>query len=229
MRRGIISKGFTKPVNLSLYENQLRGHLPEKLGSIFGFDFIDVSENYLTGPIPSNMCKKGVTRGLLMLQNNFTGGIPVSKLRQLHDSAEIQGEQELALRRDLHQDLEIAQPEHYRHQGHSVQLQDRSYINIASNSLSVEIPSSLGSLPSLNALNISDNQLSGRIQGTMSSLKRNLLDLSNNKLTGGIPLSLSVDAYNGSFDGNPELCSETVYGFKRCRRESGMSKVSELC
>ncbi|RVW56227.1 Receptor-like protein kinase HSL1 [Vitis vinifera] len=57
---------------------QLSGPIPQKLGSWADFDYIDVSENSLTGPIPPDMCKNGKMKELLMLQNKFTGEIPVT-------------------------------------------------------------------------------------------------------------------------------------------------------
>jgi hypothetical protein len=98
---------------------------------------------------------------------------------------------------------------------------------MANNSLSGQIPSSLGSLPTLNALNLSNNQLSGEIPGAFSSLRLSLLDLSHNRLTGPVPQSLSVAAYNGSFAANPGLCSSMISSsvFPRCPSASGMSRA----
>ncbi|PHT59927.1 hypothetical protein CQW23_02290 [Capsicum baccatum] len=89
---------------------------------------------------------------------------------------------------------------------------------MAKNSLSGTIPVSLGSLPTLISLNLSENQLSGQILKSLSNLKLNLLDFLNNQLTGEIPDSLSLDAYKGSFAGNNGLC---IKNFHRCYDESG--------
>ncbi|KAJ4962687.1 hypothetical protein NE237_022626 [Protea cynaroides] len=93
-------------------------------------------------------------------------------------------------------------------------------INMAWNSFSGSIPSVLGSLPALNSLNLSDNKLSGSIPSSLSSLKLSLLDLSHNELSGQIPESLSIDAYNGSFAGNPGLCSSNIQSFQPCSSDS---------
>ncbi|KAJ9566274.1 LOW QUALITY PROTEIN: hypothetical protein OSB04_002240, partial [Centaurea solstitialis] len=109
--------------------NQLTGRLPQNLGSWSDFIFIDVSENYLTGPIPPDMCKNGKMTQLLMPQNN---------------------------------------------------LLDRGN----------GLKSTFRSDPDL------------------SSLSLRLFDLSHNRLVGAISEPLS----NGSFVGNPGLCSKKGYG-----------------
>nr|DAD47709.1 TPA_asm: hypothetical protein HUJ06_017646 [Nelumbo nucifera] len=50
-----------------LFRNNLNGTLPQRLGYWTVFDTIDVSENYLTGLIPPDMCKNGMLKALLML------------------------------------------------------------------------------------------------------------------------------------------------------------------
>ncbi|GKV19963.1 hypothetical protein SLEP1_g30152 [Rubroshorea leprosula] len=95
---------------------------------------------------------------------------------------------------------------------------------MADNSLSGEIRSSLGSLRTLNSLNLSGNKLSGQIPESLSYLRLSLLDLSNNELTGPIPKSLSIEAYSGSFSNNPGLCSESVRSFRQCPTDTGTSK-----
>ncbi|KAK4402162.1 Receptor-like protein kinase [Sesamum angolense] len=84
---GELPPGLGNLTNLEYFDastNRLYGNLseirtaPQKLGSWAEFIFIDVSENFLSGPIPPDMCKKGTMWKLLMLQNNFTGEIPGS-------------------------------------------------------------------------------------------------------------------------------------------------------
>ncbi|KAI9086452.1 hypothetical protein K1719_031536 [Acacia pycnantha] len=43
--------------NLSELRNNLTGPIPQKIGPWAEFDSIDVSENFLTGLIPPDMCK----------------------------------------------------------------------------------------------------------------------------------------------------------------------------
>ncbi|CAI0464250.1 unnamed protein product [Linum tenue] len=193
---------------IDIEDNQFEGRLTADIRKAKSLGQLLVSNNRLSGELPEEISQATSLVAISLSDNKFSGEIPES----------VGGLKLLSSLQMQNNNLSGSIPR-------SISLcNSLSDLNIARNSLSGEIPSSLGSLPTLNALNISDNQLSGRIPGTLSSLKLSLLDLSNNRLTGGIPLSLSVDAYDGSFDGNPELCSETVNGFKRCRRESGMSK-----
>ncbi|PHU00832.1 Receptor-like protein kinase HAIKU2 [Capsicum chinense] len=95
---------------------------------------------------------------------------------------------------------------------------------MAKNFLSGTIPVSLGSLPTLISLNLSENQLLGQIPKSLSNLKLNLLDFLNNQLMGAIPDSLSLDAYKGSFAENNGFCSKNIKNFHRCYGESGKPK-----
>ncbi|KFK43299.1 hypothetical protein AALP_AA1G106000 [Arabis alpina] len=297
---------FKDLMNLSLYTNKLTGPLPQGLGSLADFDFIDASSNLLTGPIPPDMCKNGKMKALLLLQNNLTGTIPenyvnclsLKRFRVAENSLNgtvpngLWGLPELEIidiamnnfEGSITADIKTAKmlgtldikfnkfsdelPEEIgeakaltkielnnnRFLGEipssigklkglsSLKMQSNGFsgnipdsigscsmlsdLNMAQNSLSGEIPHMLGSLPTLNALNLSDNKLSGRIPESLSSLRLSLLDLSNNKLSGRVPLSLS--SYNGSFNGNPGLCSTTIKSFNRCVNSSGSHRDTRI-
>ncbi|KAK6121044.1 hypothetical protein DH2020_045215 [Rehmannia glutinosa] len=75
------------------------------------------------------------------------------------------------------------------------QLQNLQYLELYSNNISGRIPSELGNLTNLVSLDLYMNSLSGPIPDTLSRLQRLRFlygDLSNNRLTGPIPV-------NGSF------------------------------
>ncbi|CAN0921941.1 Receptor-like protein kinase 7 [Linum grandiflorum] len=193
---------------IDIENNQLEGPLTSDIGEAKSLGQLFVSNNRLSGDLPEEISQAKSLVSISLSGNQFSGKIPES----------IGGLKLLSSLQMQINELSGPIPESL---GLCNSLSD---INMAQNSLSGQIPSSLGSLPTLNSLNLTDNKLSGGIPATLSSLKLSLLDLSNNRLTGIIPVSLSIDAYNGSFDGNPGLCSETVNGFKRCRPVSGMSK-----
>ncbi|KAL7236210.1 hypothetical protein ACSBR1_019466 [Camellia fascicularis] len=67
---------------------------------------------------------------------------------------------------------------------------------------------SIGSLRSLNFLNLSHNETSREIPVSLSSLKLSILDLSNNRLMGRIPDSLSIEAFVGGFARNRAMCCD---------------------
>ncbi|KAL7609716.1 hypothetical protein Lser_V15G11862 [Lactuca serriola] len=77
-----------------------------------------------------------------------------------------------------------------------------------------EIPSEVQSLQSLQKLNLFHNRLSGSIPITFTSLPSGIaIDLSNNELTGPVPLSSNFE--NASLQGNPGLCGNFT-GLKLC-------------
>ena len=74
-------------------------------------------------------------------------------------------------------------------------------------------------LQSLDALDLSKNQLSGGIPSSLSHIDRlSVLDLSNNNLSGKIPTSPQLDTFNASsYEGNPNLCRASLP--KKCLGE----------
>ncbi|XP_065880490.1 receptor-like protein kinase 7 [Euphorbia lathyris] len=188
--------------------NQLEGEITGEIGKAKALKQLFVGHNRLSGELAEEISHATSLYSIQLNDNQFSGKIPesIGELKQLNN---------LYLQNNM---FSGSLPDSL---GSCSSLTD---LNIAHNLLSGEIPSSLGSLPTLNALNISENQLSGQIPDSLSSLKLSLLDLTHNKLTGYIPQSLSIEAYNGSFDGNLGLCSQTVSNFRRCKAESRMSK-----
>ncbi|ESQ35860.1 hypothetical protein EUTSA_v10006696mg [Eutrema salsugineum] len=234
---GSIPESYTTCLTMQRFrvaDNSLNGSVPAGIWGLPKLEIIDLAMNNFQGPITTDI-KKAKMLGTLDLgfnrfsdelpediggagsltkvvlnDNRFSGKIPSSfgKLKGL-SSLKMQSN------------------------GFSGNIPDSigscsmlSDLNMAQNSLSGEIPHSLGSLPTLNALNLSDNKLSGRIPESLSSLRLSLLDLSNNRLTGRVPLSLS--SYNGSFNGNPGLCSMTIKSFNRCINSSGAHRDTRI-
>lgn len=188
--------------------NQLEGPITSDIKNAKALDQLFVGYNKLSGELPKEISKAESLIAVELNNNQFSGKIPASigELKQLNS---------LKLQMNM---FSGSIPETI---GSCRSLTD---LNMAQNSFTGEIPYSLGSLPTINSLNLSDNKLVGEIPETLSSLKLSLLDLSHNRLSGRIPQSLSIEAYNGSFVGNPGLCSSTVSSFRRCSPNSGMSK-----
>ncbi|MBA0828034.1 hypothetical protein Goarm_012759 [Gossypium armourianum] len=212
--------------------NSLTGIVPARIWGLPEVDIIDVAYNQLEGPITADI-KNAKQMGILSAEyNRFSGELPeeISEAKSLvrielndnqfsgkipHGIGELKRLSNLNLQNNR---LSGSIPDSL---GSCASI---SNINMADNVLSGKIPSSLGSLPTLNSLNLSGNQLSGKIPESLSLLKLNLVDLSYNRLTGPIPNSFSIEAYNGSFTGNPGLCSPTIRYFKQCQPDSAMSK-----
>ncbi|KDP41543.1 hypothetical protein JCGZ_15950 [Jatropha curcas] len=72
--------------------------------------------------------------------------------------------------------------------------------------LNSSIPKSLSLLKSLNVLDLSNNQLTGNVPESLSVLLPNSINFSNNRLSGPIPLSLIKGGLLESFSGNTGLC-----------------------
>lgn len=76
------------------------------------------------------------------------------------------------------------------------------------NRLTGNIPQKLGSMESLQSLDMSSNQLHGRIPATLAELTfLAFLNVLNNELFGRIPSGRHFDTFGAtSFLGNPQLC-----------------------
>ncbi|KAJ0237630.1 Receptor-like protein kinase 7 [Hirschfeldia incana] len=247
---------------LLLLQNNLTGSIPESYANCLTLERFRVSDNSLNGTVPAGLWGLPRVEIIDLAVNKFEGSITseISKAKMLgtlylgfnrfsDELPEEIGDAEALTKVELNDNMfsgkipisigklkELSSLKMQSNRlsgnipasiGSCLMLSD---LNMARNSLWGEIPDKLGSLPTLNALNLSDNKLSGRIPESLSSLRLSLLDLSNNRLSGRVPLSLS--SYNGSFDGNPGLCSMTIKTFNRCINSSGShrhARVFVLC
>ncbi|GAB4839242.1 Receptor-like protein kinase 7 [Ancistrocladus abbreviatus] len=204
---GIVPAGIWGLPNLDIIDvadNGFEGSITSDIAHAQKLSHILASNNKLSGILPVEIANASSLVTVDLSSNQFTGEIPenIGRLNHL-SSFHLQYNQ-------LSGDIPVSL-------GSCLDLSD---LNLADNSLSGEIPLSLGSLPALNALNLTNNQLWGQIPTTLSSLRLSLLDLSHNRLSGPIPESMYVEAYNGSFAGNNGLCSSKVKGFQPCSSHS---------
>ncbi|KAJ7965840.1 Receptor-like protein kinase [Quillaja saponaria] len=210
---GSVPAGIWGLPNLEIIDialNQLEGTISFDIKNANTLAQIFARNNLLNGEIPQEISKASSLVAIDLSENQIPGKIPVGigELKQM-TSLHLQSNK-----------LSGSIPDSI------ASCNSLSDINVAENSLIGKIPSALGFLPSLNSLNLSQNALSGEIPESFLSLRLSLLDLSNNRLAGPIPQSLSSAAYNGSFSGNPGLCSSDLNfsSFRRCSSSSGMSK-----
>lgn len=205
---GIVPAGIWSLPNLSLIDfrvNHFHGPVTSDIGNAKSLAQLFLADNEFSGELPEEISKASLLVVIDLSSNKFSGKIPatIGELKALNSL----NLQENKFSGPIPESL-----------GSCVSLDD---VNLSGNSLSGEIPESLGTLSTLNSLNLSNNQLSGEIPSSLSSLRLSLLDLTNNKLSGRVPESLS--AYNGSFSGNPDLCSETITHFRSCSSNPGLS------
>lgn len=218
-------------VRLRVSNNLLSGEIPAGVWGLPNLIIFDVAANQHQGPISSDIWKAKSLAQLFLAENKLSGELPegISEATSLVSIQlsfnEISGEVPSTignLKRlgSLYLNGNLLSGSLPSSIGDCVSLTD---LNLSNNSLSGEIPSAIGSLPMLNSLNLSGNKFSGRIPETLSTLKLSLLDLSNNQLTGSIPDSLTIQAYNESFNGNSGLCSQKFKQLQPCQSSTRAS------
>ncbi|CAI9753517.1 unnamed protein product [Fraxinus pennsylvanica] len=213
-------------------KNSLSGPVPGGIWGLPNVEIIDIAFNNLEGPITTDVGRAKSLKQLSLANNRLSGELPseISKAAglvsiDLSDN-QFSGEVPATIGELKHlNSLELHSNDFSGPIPDSLGSCDSiTNINMAHNSLTGHIPADLGSLPTLNFLNLSRNQITGLIPGSLASLRLSLLDISNNHLWGPIPESLLIQAYNGSFDGNQDLCSEKIGHFQRCSQKSGMHR-----
>ncbi|KAL0458941.1 UNVERIFIED_CONTAM: Receptor-like protein 34 [Sesamum latifolium] len=212
---------FSYLITLSLIECGLQGSVPKIIFQIPTLEILDLSFNVeLTGTIPQ-FHRNASLRTISLQSTNFSGPLPNSignismlskiDLRHCGFTGPIPSTM-VTLTGLIHVDLSWnffngSIPPFYM----SKKLQS---LLLSGNSLSGSIPQSLFSLPSLETLRLSYNQLSGRLYEfpTLHFSSIVVLDLSSNRLEGQIPESFftlesldTLDLSHNFFNGTVEL------------------------
>ena len=166
---------LTNLTDLSLGYNELNGEIPAELGGLTNLTDLSLGHNQLSGEIPAEM---GSLTNLLRLRlwgNQLSGEIPaelggLTNLRGL-------GLNDNQLSGEIPAEL-----------GGLTNLTD---LSLGHNQLSGEIPVEMGSLTNLLRLRLWGNQLSGEIPSELGSLTNlDQLYLYSNQLSGEIPAEL---------------------------------------
>ncbi|KAD7480428.1 hypothetical protein E3N88_03564 [Mikania micrantha] len=211
-------------VILILSNTSIYGPLPDWLHELPVIDFLDLSHNFLTGPLtnlPSNQTAKptkplgtfverladyeSVARFLLLKNNLFNRSIPESLCNATDLSI-------LDLSRNM---LSGTVPDCLGN------LRELYVMTLSSNRLSGSIPSSLGKLGStIQWLVLNNNTLHGELPETLSDCTRlDVLDLGENRFSGNIPKWIGekikflvvLRLHNNNFTGGipEETCQNT--------------------
>ena len=160
---------------LKLNGQSLAGRVPSGLGSLTSLRVLDLSDNDLTGTIPTALDGLINLEELRLNGNGLTGNIP-AQLGSL-TSLRVLDLSENNLTGNLPTEL-----------GGLTRLRT---LRLNENGFNGSIPSALGSLNSLTELRLNENNLTGNILVELESLTLlQYLDLSQNRLSGDIPSGL---------------------------------------
>ncbi|KAI3832336.1 hypothetical protein MKW92_022284 [Papaver armeniacum] len=165
---------------LLLHQNQLSGQIPQEIGRLGSLTNLMLSSNNLTGSIPASLCNISNLNMLYLFKNQLSGPIPeeIGKLSLVTDV----GLWKNYLTGPIPSSLS--------------NLTNLIKLNIYENHLSGTIPQDIGRLRSLTYFAASTNKFVGRIPASLCNLTVGMLPnlqrlyLSNNQLTGPIPIQL---------------------------------------
>ena len=163
-------------VRLELRDNNLRGGLPEDLGSLTALRYLDLQENGLFSRVPATVGELASLEELHLDLNSLYGRIPaeLGKLSRL---------ERLSLGSN---DFSGTIPDELGN------LRSLTHLSLGSNGLRGQIPSSLGQATNLVFLVLGINNLSGPIPAELGSLNRlAVLSLQLNRLSGSLPAELA--------------------------------------
>ncbi|XP_019093345.1 PREDICTED: receptor-like protein 12 [Camelina sativa] len=162
---------------MNLGNNGFQGNLPSSLGNMKKIEFLDISHNSFYGKLPKSFLKGCYSFRMLKMSNNKLSG------ENILESANFT----LLFSLSMDNNLFTGKIGDGLRNSRSLSMLDMS-----NNSLSGVIPSWIGELPDLYALLLSHNTLEGEIPLSLFKYKSSgfdfqLVDLSQNHLSGGIP------------------------------------------
>ncbi|XP_021745803.1 probably inactive leucine-rich repeat receptor-like protein kinase At3g28040 [Chenopodium quinoa] len=163
---------------LNLSNNHFSGNPFIQNGGIFALNrlrLLDLSNNLLSGNIPTGIYTLHNLKELHLQGNQFSGSIPSDISLCPH-----------LLKLDLNSNFFAGNiPTTFG------TLKSLVFLNLAHNTLNGEFPQWVGNLTNLQHLDVSDNGLTGVLPMSMGDLKSlKSLILSNNKITGNLPTSV---------------------------------------
>ncbi|XP_062073794.1 receptor-like protein EIX2 [Humulus lupulus] len=187
-------KNCTTLIGLDLGFNKLVGTIPRWIESIPFLGLLVLRSNNLIGLIPVELCKLSTLQLLDASNNNLTGIIP----RCFKNLTVMTSRKSEMLHFSYYSSMNHESRENAnlvikgRENQYNTILYLLSTLDLSANQLSGKIPEELTSLDALYSLNLSGNYLSGSIPKKIDSMTAlESLDLSRNRLSGHIPSGMA--------------------------------------
>ncbi|XP_018515224.2 LOW QUALITY PROTEIN: receptor-like protein 30 [Brassica rapa] len=174
----LTSNSVQGPVQFDLSSNALEGLIPRWICKHSSLIFLDLSNNHLSGSIPSCLMNCTSSLGVIILRNNnLSGFLPdiftnATKLRSLDVSRnQLSGKLPKSL----------------------INCTSMENLNLKGNKFKDTFPSWLSSLGSLSVLFLGSNALYGPISSHLGFPSLRVIDLSNNSFNGTLPQDYFVN------------------------------------
>ncbi|CAL5418238.1 unnamed protein product [Camellia sinensis] len=186
---------------LSLVSLGLWGQLPATINRLKSLEKLNISSNFISGEIPGSISVLTNLTSLVLADNLFNGSVP--DMKSLQSLQEI----DLSINRlksefpSMSTNLAtIKLKNNSLRSGIPSQIKDFDLLQrfyVSGNKLVGPIPSPLFSLPSIQYLNLDDNQYNGALSLNLScSVNLTFVDISSNFLIGKLPACVGSNATN---------------------------------
>lgn len=159
---------LTKLVKLSMSNNSITGKIPDNIADFKSLEYLDVSGNLFSSPLPAGIGKLGSLRNLSLAGNNFSGSIPdsISGLSSIQ-SLDLSGN---SFSGPLPASL--------------ARISDLVYLNLSLNGFTKGIPKGFELISGLDVIDLHGNKLEGHLDVEFFLLATAThVDFSDNMLT----------------------------------------------
>lgn len=179
---------------LSLVSLGLWGTIPEKINRFSSLEILNISSNFISGEIPDSISSMRNLKSVVFADNLLSGNIPdltsLSSLEEVNFDGNKLGPEFPSIGNNI---VKIILRKNSIRSQIPLDLSNfekLQILDVSLNNLIGRIPNSIFSLPSLHYLNLSSNKFSGNLSMNSpcsSSSSLNYVDISHNFLVGKLP------------------------------------------